>query len=346
VPRKELIQFCMHMEQCLASGLTVPDSLADFIEDVQSARFKTALSVINESIKAGATLGRALDTYPKIFSDVYRGLIRAGESAGTLPSSFERLARDLRWQDEMTSKVKKAMMYPLFTFAVIAGVAVFLLTYLVPQLTDFIRSMGQKLPWNTELLLASSALLVKHGWVILGGLVASILGCVTLLRIAPEGVRLQLDRVVLRLPLVGAIIEKAALARYASVLGMLYASGVPIMDALATARDSLGNRWLARSSERVADALREGQTLSASFEAAQAFPKLVIRSVRIGEATGRIDQSLQNVTYFFEREVNETLDRLQSLIEPIMTVGLGLLLGFLMISVLGPVYDMLGKIKA
>ena len=345
IPRGEMIQFCMHMEQCMTSGIGAIDSLNDFIEDAQSRRFKTALIVIVEAIKGGQSMSRAMEAYPKMFDDVFRGLIRAGEASGTLPQCFLRLARDLRWQDEMRAKVKKALMYPVFTFIVISAVTVFLLTYLVPQLADFIRSMNQQLTWNTRLLLSTSQLLVHHGGKIAAGIGA--LALVTFLAIgyAPFSVRLQIDRIMLRTPLVGEIVQKAALARYASVLAMLYSAGIPVLDALSTAGATLGNRWLTLASENVMRRLREGAALSVAFEETRAFPKLVVRSIRIGENTGRIDSSLGNVTYFFEREVNEKLERMQTLIEPIMTVALGIILGWLMISVLGPVYDLIGKIR-
>lgn len=236
--------------------------------------------------------------------------------------------------------------YPAFTLVVLAGVTLFLLMYLVPQLSGFIReASGGELPLSTQVLLLLSQALVAWWPVIFAVpvVVAAVLWF-TFLQLGERG-RLQVDRLKLRLPLVGGVFQRIALARFTSLLGTLYESGVPVLQALQVCREAAGNRWIAQGIQRVAEEIVQGRGLSDAFEAEAMFPNLVLRMVRIGESTGELDKSLSNVSYFYHREIQATIDRIQSLVEPTLTLTLGLLLGWLMMSVLGPIYDLLGKIR-
>jgi type IV pilus assembly protein PilC len=280
-----------------------------------------------------------------VFDRVFVGLVRAGEQSGRMPEAFERLAASARWQDELAAQFRKMISYPAFTLAVLLGVTVFMLTYLVPQLAGFIRSTSGDLPLQTRLLLWLSQMLVAHWPLVLAAPVVAAITAVVGLRLAGERTRLRLDRLSLRTPLVGGVIQRIVLARFAALFGMLYASGVPVLKSLEVCEQAAGNRWIAAGIAQVQQAILQGKGLTDAFTQVGLFPNLVLRMVRIGEATGELDKALANVGYFYNREVQETIGRVQALVEPAMTVSLGLLLGWLMVSVLGPVYDLLTRIK-
>ncbi|MGE0802461.1 MAG: type II secretion system F family protein [Lautropia sp.] len=346
IGRTELINFCFHMEQTLRGGVPITESIADLIEGLAHRGFRDVLAVCLEAVREGAPLSSALATFPNTFDEVFIGLIRSGEESGRLPDAFARVGARLRWIDELSSQIKKMVAYPAFTVVVLAAVTAFLLIYLVPQLSSFIReASGGELPLMTEVLLALSKLLV-HGWPVLlaAPFVIGLAGWGIYTRLGERSL-LRLDRLKLRLPVVGGIIERIVLARFTSLLGTLYESGVPVLHALQVSRDAAGNRWIARGIERVHDEIVQGQGLSDAFAAVEMFPTLVLRMVRIGEATGELDKALANVSYFYNREIQAAIDRIQALVEPLLTVTLGLLLGWLMMAVLGPIYDLLGKIR-
>ncbi len=346
VPARELITFCFHMEQTLRGGVLVTDALVDLVESVQHPAFRDLLSSLLEDVREGATLSKAMRGFPHVFDDVFIGLVAAGESSGGLHESFARLGASLRWRDELNAQMKKMMMYPLFTGSVITCVTVFMLLYLVPQLAGFIKSSTEgPLPLQTQLLLAMSDGLKNYWWAVLAAVALGVAGFWLLLHTASEALRMRFDRLKLRIPVIGPVVEKIVLVRVISLLGMLYAAGVPMIEALRVARSAAGNRWVAQGIQQVEAEIVQGHSLSAAFQRAALFPVMVLRMIRIGETTGELDKSLENVGYFYNRDIQEKIGRVQALVEPVMTVALGLILGWLMISVLGPIYDLLSKMK-
>lgn len=346
VPRRELINFCFHMEQTLRGGLMLPDALLDLIEGVTHAAFRDVLTVLLESVREGSSMSAAMQAFPNVFDEVFTGLIFAGEASGQMPEAFQRIGARLRWIDELNGQIKKMLMYPAFTLTVLAGATLFMLLYLVPQLSGFIReATGGELPLQTQLLLALSSGL-QTWWPVL--LIAppsvALVGWLWL-RAAGEATLLKLDRLKLRLPLVGNVIEKVVLSRFTSLFGLLYASGIPVLQSLQVCRNAAGNRWIATGIQRVNDEVVAGRPLTEAFTHVGIFPTIVLRMVRIGESTGELDKALNNVSYFFNREIEERIGRIQALVEPMLTLALGVLLGWLMMAVLGPIYDTLTKIK-
>ena len=344
-PRRELINLCFHMEQTLRGGVLLTDALADLIEGLQHQKMRDALTVVLQSLRDGTPLSRALADFPDIFDEVFIGLIHAGEEAGTLPQAFAKLGEALRWQDELASQVSKMMLYPSFTILVLVGVTFFMLIFLVPQLAGFIKASVGSLPLQTRILLALSDFVVANWGKMIAAPFVLVISAMLTFSFSNENFRTKVDKIKFRLPIVGMVIEKVALARFAHLFGMLYASGVPILRSLEVCQGAAGNRHLARGIKQVNEMIVSGQGLSQAFESSKLFPNLVLRMIRIGEATGELDKSLENVGYFYNREIQERIGKIQAMIEPMLTVALGLLLGWLMMSVLGPIYDILGKMK-
>ncbi|MCP5266302.1 MAG: type II secretion system F family protein [Burkholderiaceae bacterium] len=346
VPRKELLSFAMHMEQTLRAGLLITDALSDQVESVQHKRFHGVLTVVLQAVRDGSGFSDAMAAFPEVFDQTLVALVRSGESSGRLPDAFERIAASLKWQDELASQMKKLAMYPAFTVMVLIGVTAFVLLFLVPQLSGFIKEMsGGDLPVQTRVMLAASEFLTAHwGKLLLVPPALAFLVWVVLF-LGGERLRLRIDRWKMRIPLVGPIIEKIVLARFTSLFGMLYEAGLPILQAVAIGRDAAGNRHVARALEQARQQVEQGKGIGDAFSDTGLFPNLLLRMIRIGESTGEIDKGLKNVSYFYNREINETIEKVEAMVEPALTLVLGLILGTLMMSVLGPIYDLLAKIK-
>jgi type IV pilus assembly protein PilC len=343
VPRREVIHFCFHLEQLVRAGVPIIEGLCDLRDSVEHPRFREVVAGLVESIEGGQKLSQAMDGQSKVFDRVFVSLIRAGETSGQLPEVLRSLCESLKWQDELAAQAKKLVLYPAFVATIVLGASFFLMIYMVPQLKLFVKNMGQALPPATRLLFFVSDTLVAYWYVALLLPPLAIVAATWVLR-RNASARLRFDAAKLRFPLIGSIARKIILARFANTFALLYASGIPILDSIRTTQNVVGNRSVRRGLERVEQLIIEGQNVTAAFHSAGFFPPLVIRMLRVGESTGALDVALTNVSYFYNRDVKESVERVQQLIEPMLTVILGCLLGWIMLSVLGPVYDVISKI--
>jgi len=234
-------------------------------------------------------------------------------------------------------------MYPAFVGTVVFGVVMFLMIYLVPQLVGFIRNMGGELPLHTRLLIMVSSF-VSHYWYLLLILPPTLLAGLRYWARHSDRMRYRVDNWKLHLWPVGGIYKKILLARFTSNFALLYQAGVTVLDCISIGEKLVANRVIEEALERVRRQIGDGEGLNTSFENTGLFPPLVLRMLRVGENSGALDTALENVSYFYNRNVRESIARVQTLVEPMLTVILGILLGWVMMSVLGPVYDMLGKI--
>jgi type IV pilus assembly protein PilC len=302
------------------------------------------IAAIYEAIQGGQTLSQAMSAYPLVFSEVFTNLVAAGEQSGEISRVFFELGESLKWQDEQASMTKRLLMYPLFVGSVVTVVIFFLMIYLVPKLLSFIRNMGQEIPAHTKALIFVSDAFINYWYLIVG--VPIILGIALSIGIKTNPrIHYQVDAFKLKIPLVGPILRKIILARLAGFFAMMYASGITIVDCIKTGEKIVGNKAMEEAVHHVGVQIADGVTLSKSFESAKLFPPLVLRMIRVGESTGALEVALQNINYFYTRDVKESIERLQSMIEPGMTVILGTIIAWVMFSVLGPIYDLISKIK-
>ena len=235
-------------------------------------------------------------------------------------------------------------MYPAFVGTIVIAATFFLMIYMVPQLKQFVKNMGQVLPPQTRALFFVSDMLVAY-WYVALLLPPLALAAATWVLRRNATARLRFDAAKLRVPLIGSIARKIILARFANTFALLYASGIPILDSIRTTQNVVGTLVVQRGLERVEQLIGEGQNVTSAFQRTGFFPPLVIRMLRVGESTGALDKALANVSYFYNRDVRESVEKVQQLIEPLLTLLLGGLLGWIMLSVLGPVYDVISKIK-
>lgn len=344
VKRQDLINFCFHMEQLSNSGVPLLEGLADLRDSLDHPDFRGIIADLIENIEGGQTFSEALAHHPQVFDQTFVSLIAAGENSGQLPNVFKSLTDSLKWQDELAAQTKKLMMYPAFVGTIIMAVVFFLMIYLVPQLVQFIKTMGQELPFHTKALIFVSNVFVKYWYIILALPPLIWFGTKMLLSVSPEA-RFKADGFKLNVWMVGPILQKIILARFANFFALMYQSGITILDCIKLSERIVNNLVIEEGLKRVGAQISEGHSVTASFESTGLFPPLVVRMIRVGEATGGLDTALRNVSYFYDREVREAIEKVQAMIEPIMTVVMGAILGWIMLSVLGPIYDIISKIK-
>lgn len=344
ISRIDLITFCIDVEQIARSGIPLIDGLRDLRDGMDNPRFREILTTAIEDMEGGKVLSQCLAAHPSVFSPVFVSLVRAGELAGTLPEVFASLSTSLRWQDELASMTKRLMIYPTMVLIVVSAVVLFLLIWLVPQITQLIKTMRVEIPIQTRMLtFVSDALRVW--WPVILGLPLVVLIPLAVWIQRSEKARYLWDYAKLRMPLTGPILQKIILARFASFFAMMYRSGITVLDALRNSEEIVGNRVIADGLRRATQQINAGESLAEAFQNIGMFPSLVVRMLRLGEATGALDTALMNVNYFYGRDVRESVDKAMKLIEPALTVFLGLVLAFILWAVLAPVYDILGKLK-
>lgn len=344
LPRREVISFLFQLEMLVRAGVPILEALGDLRESSESPAGRDLSAGLYEKIEGGATLAEAIAGFPGVFSETIPNLIRSGEVTGQLPDVIQEIVRSLKWQDELAAQTKKLLMYPSFVIVVITGVVFFLMIYLVPQLVGFLTQMGQEVPIQTRLLIGLSNLFVNYWWAVLLTPPLLVTALLALAATFP-GVRYQLHRAELNIPLIGPILKKMTLARFSDTFALMYRTGIPLIDGLVYCQKITGNIVIQQAIRRARERVLNGSTLSDSFAAEMLFPSLVIRMLRVGESTGALDSSLRNISYFYTRDIDESVGRVQALIEPILTVFMGLILGWIMLSVLGPIYDTISKMK-
>ncbi len=344
VSRRDLINFCFHLEQLSRAGVPILEGLSDLRDSLENPRFREVIAGMIESIEGGKTLSEAMAAYPNVYDGVFISLVRAGEDSGNLPDVLKSLVESLKWEDELAARTKKLLMYPSLLFAVVVGVTLFLMMYLVPKMAAFIKNMGQQLPLQTKILIFTSDLFVHYWYAILGMPLLLAVAIAVAVRSNPKA-RYAFDDLKLRLPVVGGILRKIILSRFAAVFAMLYASGISILDSIRATENIVGNLAVKEGLQKVGVMIAEGQHVTVAFQNVGFFPPLVIRMLRVGENTGALDTALTNVAYFYTRDVRESIDKALAMLEPAMTLIVGVILGWVMLSVLGPIYDIITRLK-
>jgi len=343
ITRRDLITFCFHLEQQASSGVPLMDGLRDLRDSVDNRALQEITASLIEQIEGGKSLSQALESFPRAFNTVFVSLIRAGERSGRLPDILKTLTEDLKWQDEMAAQSKKALMYPAFVGVSVVGVVIALMVFLVPELVKFIMNTSKELPLQTRALIAVSDALRSQGHWLLLATVGSVTA-VTVLKATNPRVARWFDGIKLRLWMIGPVQKKLIIARFTHHFALLYASGITVLECLKIGEGIMGNRILAEAIRDAGKHIGDGAALSASFERTGLFPRLVLRMLRVGETTGALDSALVNISYFYNRDVRDALERMQSLIGPVMTMVLGGILVWVILAVVGPIYNSLSTV--
>lgn len=343
VPLRNLSAFSRQLATLIGAGLPLLRSLQILQEQVEDRNLKDALDGILESVEGGSTLSEAMAKFPKIFNRLYVNMVKAGEIGGALEQVLDRLALFQEKAQAVRSKVKGAMWYPLVVITIALSVVAVILIFVVPKFASMFEGLGGKLPWLTQMLVDFSDGLVLY-WYIPILIIAGIIMFFTLMNRSGQG-RYILDRVKLRLPIFGVIVQKSAIARFARTFGTLLDTGVPILQTLLIVKDTSGNEVISRAMIDIHSSIRDGDTVSEPMKSFPIFPPLVVHMIAVGEETGALDKMLIKVAEAFEREVDDAVDGLAKLIEPLLIVLLGGIIGTVVVALYLPIFTITQQIK-
>ncbi len=344
IRREDLITFCFHLEQLIRAGVPILEGLADLRDSIGNRRLREITAALIESIEGGKNLSGAMADFPAVFEPVLVSLIRAGEQSGRLTEVLGKVIETLKWQDEQAALTKRLLMYPAVVCVVLVMTLLFMMLYVVPQLLTFLTSMGQQLPLQTRMLIAFSQFFSSYWYLVLLIPLAIVGGAWATARSNPEFAQ-RLDAWKLRLPLLGPILKKIIVTRVCNVFSIMYTSGITVLECIRSGEDVAGNRAIGRALRDAGRMIQDGGGISASFAATGLFPPLVVRMLRVGENSGALEEALNNVSYFFNRDVQESVTRLQTMLMPAVILLLGVFMVWIVTSVFGPLYDLFTKIK-
>ena len=344
ITRRELINFTFHIEQLIKSGVPLIDSLKDIRDSIEYGQFTDVLQTVIDDIEGGKTLSLALSEHPAVFDKVYVTLVRIGEETGQLADVLKDLGETIRWQDELVSQTKKIMIYPAIVSVIVLAVVSFLMIYLMPQLLPFIKNIGSDIPLHTEILISISNIFVEY-WYLIFSIPVVLIIALKMAAKRSKDVKYFIDRLKLKIWIFGPLMTKIKLARFANYFAMMYSSGITVLDALKISEDMVDNLVLEESINQARTKISDGVIISESFESVGVFPSMIVRMLKVGEDTGAMDDALLNVSYFYNREVKESIDKIEPTILPILTIVLGGIMMWIMMAVLGPVYDAVSGVK-
>jgi len=339
--------FCRQFSTMVDAGVSLVRCLDVLGQQTQDAKLKKILRDIGERVEGGESLSRAMQRHPRTFSNLFIGMIRAGEVGGVLEETLQRLAHFLEKDVELRRKVKSALTYPVLVLIMSIGITGFLVYWFVPQWVAILTDLGLKadqLPAPTKLLIAISDILTKKIWIMLITVVLVVVSY-KLFTSTRFGRRVA-DRVKLKIPVFGKLHHKVCMARFSRTMGTLLTSGVPILQAMETVAGTVGNTIMSDAVLEARARIREGDRIGDPLEASRLFPPMVVHMIGVGEESGSLDYMLQKIADFYEAEVEATLASLTAALEPIMIVGLGFVVGFIVISMFLPLVDVISKLSA
>jgi type II secretion system protein F len=333
----DLTAFTRQLADLTLAGLTLDRSFSVLAEQAENTALQALIEAVQAEVRGGAALSQALERHPRYFPPMVVNMIRAGELSGQLGEVLERLAQFAEREQQRRAQILSAMVYPAVLVLVAVSTLAFLLTFVVPRLSGVFADLGAELPLPTRLLLAITGALTSGWWAILGAGALLWLGFRTYRR--TEAGAYQIDRLALRLAVVGKVWRKVVIARFARALGTLVAGGVPILEALRVAGQAAANRTLIRAAGELEERVKGGETISTAMRATGQFPPVLIHMTAVGEETGDLPRVLLRVADTLDGEAEIAMKRLTTLIEPLIVVFMGGFVGFVVLSILLPVFE-------
>jgi general secretion pathway protein F len=335
---QEVAAFTRQLATLIKAGIPLAEALGALAEQGENKKFQRVLAEIRQKVNEGSSLADTLNAHPTIFPDLYTNMVRSGEAAGNLDAVLSRLADFLDAQHALRSKVSGALTYPIIMVVLGTVIMGVLMVVVVPKITSIFQDMGKTLPWNTQLLIFASDLVANWWWalIILGGL-----GYWLYRRWARQAKgKAVMDRLRLKLPLIGPLIRYVGVARFARTLSTMLAAGVPVLAALEITKKVLNNTVLEKVVEEARDAIREGESIATPLKRSGQFPSLMVHMVSVGERSGQLEAMLENVATAYERDVEGKVARLTTVLSPLLIVIMALAVVFIVFSVLQPIMDM------
>lgn len=335
VSLQDKVIFSRQFATMINAGVPIVQSLRILEEQSESKKLKVVTADVAKQVEGGATLASALAAHPDTFNQIYINMVKAGEVGGILDQVLDRLATQQEKDAEVVSKVRSAMIYPAVITTATVSAFFFLMTVIVPKLSSIFENAGAELPIYTKIMLLISHFLVSYWYIVIGGAVAGVIGFIRFQKTV-NGKRI-IDKLMLKAPIFGPILVKVNVARFARTFGSLMASGISVLDAIQSTKTALGSTVYQDELAIVAQKVKNGRPMSEQIRASKNFPAIVGQMLSVGEETGQMDTILLKLAEFYEKEVDTVVSGITSIIEPILIIVLGGMVGFIVISVFGPI---------
>jgi len=340
---RDMTIFYRQFATMVNAGLTLVSSLDILSEQVENPSLSKIITVVKKDVEAGSTLAEAMSKKPQVFSELYISMIRAGEIGGVLDEILNKIADLMEKEFALRQKVKSAMSYPSFVAGAAVIMSVFMLTFILPQFVGVFKQFGGDLPALTQFFVTLTIVFNKYWYLFLAVFAGIIFLIYTYIR-TPNG-RVVFDKFKLNVPIFGEINRKTAVARFTRILGTLIKSGVPILEALTVSSNAIGNLIISSSVLEAKARIKEGQSISGPLKASGVFPLMVTQMIMVGEESGELEEMLVNVAKFYDEEVDRAVERLTSIIEPLMMAFIALTVGVMIIAMYLPIFSMVNLIR-
>lgn len=342
VTTKDLAIFTRQFATMISAGLPLVQCLDVLAKQASKPAFGRVIGEVTREVEAGSTLADALGKHKKVFDDLFRNMVAAGEAGGVLDEILMRLATYIEKNDALQRKVKGAMVYPAVVMTVCISAAVFMLIFIIPTFAKMFQDFGGELPLPTAIVMGLSAGLQKFWWVI----VLAVVGVSAAFKryYATEDGHRNIDGAMLKMPALGDVLLKGAVARFTRTLGTLIASGVPILSGLEITARTAGNKVIAEAIMTARVSIREGETVAAPLKTSGVFPPMVVQMISVGEQTGALDEMLTKIAVFYESEVDSAVDAMTSIIEPVMIVMMGGMVGGMVVAMYLPMFKLISVV--
>jgi type IV pilus assembly protein PilC len=343
VKREEVITFTKQMVTLLKAGVPIISSLEALSEQTDNPTLKETINRIREDLEAGSNFSNSLSKYPDVFNELYVNTVRAGETGGVLDQVLFRLGSLMTYEEEIKSKLKGAIRYPIIVITLMIVAFTILMTFVVPKFVDVFAQAGAELPLPTKILLNTSNVIKNYWYLVFGTIFALIILFFVYVK-TPSG-KIVWDRVKLKFPVFGSLFLKTSMSRFAHMFETLNKSGLPILQTLEIVSKTIGNAYIGRELEKVGQNIEKGRGISKPLQESKLFPPLVIRMIAVGEQSGALDEMLKNVSEHYDSEVNYMIENLVALIEPMLTVSIGAMVLLLALGIFLPMWNIMSAAR-
>ncbi|HSQ98053.1 MAG TPA: type II secretion system F family protein [Rickettsiales bacterium] len=336
ITSKDLITFFIHLEQLEKAGVPLLDSLSDLKDFSNNQKMKDVASDLFESVKGGKLLSEAMGKYPRVFTEITISLVKMGEKTGGLQIAFKNIYENIKWAMEIKRATIKAIRYPLFTLFVMFIVTGIMLKIVVPKVTGFILDQGIAVPWYTTALIKTSEFFQNYFF---SSIVYSIIIYI-LIKILSKNkvIKLQIDSLKLKIPILGDIITKIEMSKFTKFFGVTFSSGIPVLECLTISGNIVRNSVLREEIERIQQQVSDGKSVSNAMSSSGYFPNMVLRMLKVGEESGNMGEAMENIQYFYTSEINDTIETIIGALQPTIMFIMGGLMGWVIAGVFGPIY--------
>jgi len=343
VRRDDVVAFSRQLADLLKVGVTINRALGILASETPNRELASVITELKADVSSGSRISEALGKFPKVFSPLYVNMVRAGETGGFLEDVLERIALFLEQEQEIRARVKAAMAYPTLLTVLATGAVIFLMVYFIPTFSQMFQDLGGTLPLPTRIVMAISGFIRHYGLYLLGGLAGA--GVLLARGLRTEAGRLAFDRFRLRIPLLGTVFARTAVSRFARILGTLLRSGVSILQAMDITREAVGNKVFSEEIRQANNAVKEGATLADAMKGRRAFPDMVVGMIAVGEESGNVDDVLVSIAENYDKQIDRAVRTLVSLMEPLLLIVMGVLVGSIVIAMILPIFEIQGMIK-